>query len=66
MWEQSFCKESRDLAKKPVSEVMTPAKFFVEPTDPLTKAAYMMIHHDLILLACVGEQEEVCRTRKDD
>ena len=50
VWDSLFAKESRDLAKKPVSDVMTPAKFFVEPTDPLTKAAYMMIHNDLILL----------------
>jgi len=50
IWDSLFAKESRDLAKKPVSEIMTPAKFFVEPGDPLTKAAYMMIHNDLILL----------------
>jgi CBS domain-containing protein len=37
---------------------MTPAKFFVEPGDPLTKAAYMMIHHDLILLPVLENKKK--------
>src|SRR4030067_1430279 len=31
-WDSLFAKESRELAKKPVGEVMTSTKFFVEPT----------------------------------
>ncbi|MFH1702469.1 MAG: CBS domain-containing protein [Nitrospirota bacterium] len=58
IWDSLFAKESRDLAKKPVSEVMTPAKFFVEPGDPLTKAAYMMVRHDLILLPVLEEKKK--------
>lgn len=50
IWDTLFDKESRDLAEHPVSEFMTPAEFFVEPDDPITKAAYKMIHHDLIFM----------------
>ena len=50
IWDTLFDKSSKDLAEKPVSEIMAPAKYFVEPGDPLTKAAYLMLHHDLILL----------------
>jgi len=50
IWDTLFNKGSKDLAEKPVSEIMAPAKHFVEPGDPLTKAAYLMLHHDLILL----------------
>jgi CBS-domain-containing membrane protein len=58
VWDSLFAKESRDLAKKPVSDVMTPAKFFVEPTDPLTKAAYLMIHNNLILLPVLENKKK--------
>jgi CBS-domain-containing membrane protein len=50
IWNTLFARESKDLAKKPVNEIMVPSKYFVEPDDPITKAAYLMIHHDLILL----------------
>ncbi len=50
IWDTLFTKESKELAEKPVSEIMVPAKNFVEPNDPLTKAAYLMLHNDLVLL----------------
>jgi CBS domain-containing protein len=37
---------------------MTPAKYFVEPTDPLTKAAYLMIHNNLILLPVLENKKK--------
>src|SRR4030067_1160184 len=43
-------KESKEMAEKPISDVMTPAKFFVLPDDPITKAAYLMVHNELALL----------------
>jgi hypothetical protein len=49
-WDSLFNQGSKELAEKPVSEIMVPAKHFMEPSDPLTKAAYMMIHHNLVLL----------------
>jgi len=58
VWDSLFAQESKELAKKPVSEVMVPAKFFVEPTDPLTKAAYLMIHNNLVLLPVLENKKK--------
>jgi CBS domain-containing protein len=58
IWDTLLAKESRELAKKPVSDIMVPAKFFVEPNDPLTKAAYLMIHHNLVLLPVLEEKKK--------
>jgi Mg/Co/Ni transporter MgtE len=37
---------------------MVPAKHFVEPGDPLTKAAYLMLHHDLVLLPVLESKKK--------
>ena len=58
IWDTLFDKSSKDLAEKPVSEIMVPAKYFVEPGDPLTKAAYLMLHHDLILLPVLENKKK--------
>ncbi len=58
IWDTLFDKSSKDLAEKPVSEIMAPAKYFVEPNDPLTKAAYLMLHHDLILLPVLEDKKK--------
>jgi len=58
IWDTLFNKESKDLTEKPVSEIMTPAKYFVEPGDPLTKAAYLMLHHDLVLLPVLENKKK--------
>ena len=50
LWDTLFNKESKEMAEKPISDVMSPAKFFVAPEDPVTKAAYLMVHNDLALL----------------
>ena len=58
IWDTLFAKESRELAKKPVSEIMVPAKYFVEPDDPIAKAAYLMLRHDLVLLPVLEEKKK--------
>ncbi len=58
VWDTLFDKGSKDLAEKPVSEIMVPAKYFVEPTDPITKAAYLMLHHDLLLLPVLENKKK--------
>ncbi|MDI6889575.1 MAG: CBS domain-containing protein [Thermodesulfovibrionales bacterium] len=58
IWDTLFAKESRELAKKSVSEIMAPTKVFVEPDDPIAKAAYLMIHHDLVLLPVSEEKKK--------
>src|SRR4030065_2965475 len=58
LWDTLFNKESKESAEHPVSEVMTPAKFFVKPDDPITKAAYLMIHNDLVLLPVLEDKKK--------
>lgn len=58
IWDTLFSKETKEMAEKPVSEIMTPAKYFVEPNDPITKAAYLMLHHDLILLPVLEDKKK--------
>lgn len=50
IWDTLFARESKELAQKPVNEIMVPTKYFVEPDDSIAKAAYLMIHDDLPLL----------------
>ncbi|MDQ7786039.1 MAG: CBS domain-containing protein [Thermodesulfovibrionales bacterium] len=58
IWDTLFTKQSKELAEKPVSEIMAPAKQFVDPADPVTKAAYLMVHHDLVLLPVLENKKK--------
>jgi CBS domain-containing protein len=58
IWDTLFTKQSQELAEKPVSEIMVPAKQFVEPADPITKAAYLMVHHDIVLLPVLENKKK--------
>jgi CBS-domain-containing membrane protein len=58
IWDNLFSNESKELTEKPVSSIMAPARFFVEPNDPAAKAAYMMLHHDLVLLPVLEEKKK--------
>jgi Mg/Co/Ni transporter MgtE len=58
IWDTLFNKESKELAEKSVSEVMVSARYFVEPGDPITKAAYLMIHHELVLLPVLENKKK--------
>ena len=57
LWDTQF-KESREAAERPVSEVMVPTKLFVKPEDPLTKAAYLMIHNEMALLPVLEDNKK--------
>ena len=50
IWDSLFDKESKDLAERPVNEIMSPARYSVGPDDHITKAAYLMLHHGISLL----------------
>lgn len=58
IWDSLFDKESRDLAGRPVKEIIVPARYFVAPNDRITKAAYLMLHHDLILLPVLEDKKK--------
>lgn len=59
LWDTLFDKGAKEMAERPVSEVMVPAKLFVKPEDPITKAAYLMVHHDLALLPVLENKKFV-------
>jgi Mg/Co/Ni transporter MgtE len=50
--------ESKEKAETPVSEVMIPAKFFIEPDAPTTKAADLMLDNDLVLLPVIENKKK--------
>ncbi len=56
VWDELFSKESKNLAEKTVNNIMLPVKHFVDPEDPIVKAAYIMLHNDLILLPVLEEK----------
>lgn len=58
IWDSLFT-ESKKLAERPVSEVMVPVRLFVEPDDPITKAAYLMLHNNLILLPVLENKKRL-------
>ena len=58
IWDKLFDRSSKELAEQPVSKVMVPAKYFVDLQDPVTKAAYLMIHHDLVLLPVLENKKK--------
>ena len=58
IWDTLFTEESKELANRPVNEVMVPARVFVEPQTPISKAAYLMLRHNLILLPVLEEKKK--------
>jgi len=58
IWDTLFNQEIREMAEKPANEIMMPARYFVDPDDPITKAAYLMLHHDLILLPVLENKKK--------
>jgi Mg/Co/Ni transporter MgtE len=59
LWDTLFESESKALAQKPVKDVMVPVNQFVAPDDPLSKAAYKMLRHNLILLPVLDEKKKL-------
>ena len=59
LWDTLFSKESSQLAERSVGDAMAPAKDFVRPGDPISKAAYIMLHKDLALLPVLDDKKFV-------
>ena len=49
-WDALFGDAAHELADRPLSDVMVPAKLFIGPEEFVAKAAYLMIHNDLVIL----------------
>lgn len=50
--------EPKEKVDSPVSEVMVPAKFFIEPGSPIIKASELMLKNNLILLPVIEEDKK--------
>ncbi len=59
IWDTLYYTESKNLSEYPVTEVMKPIQFFVEPDDPVTKASYIMIRNDLIVLPVLEKKKKL-------
>jgi Mg/Co/Ni transporter MgtE len=58
-WATLFTHNSRGLAERPVSEIMAPARIFVQTEDPASKAVYLMTSHNLVLLPVLDEGKKL-------
>lgn len=59
IYDSLFTEESKMIAEKQVSDIMTPAQVFVEPNDPVMKAGYLMLSHDLLLLPVLENKKKL-------
>lgn len=59
VWDSLFSEKSKGLAEKPVIEVMVPIKGQVSSDSPITKAAYLMVHQDVMILPVIDNQKIV-------
>lgn len=59
IWAKRIESESIELSKRSVGDYMTPVKYFVEPDEPVTKAAYLMMHHDLQVLPVLENKKRL-------
>lgn len=58
-WDKFFGDESKKFLQKSVSEIMVPTKHFIDPSDPITKAAYLMINFDLPVLPVIEDKRKL-------
>ncbi|MBE0446918.1 MAG: CBS domain-containing protein [Actinobacteria bacterium] len=59
IWDSLFDMGSKELIERPVSEVMDPITAFVGPDDSVVKAAYLMIHNDLLILPVLEDKKRL-------
>lgn len=53
VWAETFEQQSRTAALKPIAGFMSPVPATVRVDDPITKAAYLMVIHDVSMLPVV-------------
>lgn len=59
LWQDSFHTQCRDDASKPVKPHMSPVTATVSPSDPATKAVYLMVFTDSSMLPVVENYKVV-------
>lgn len=58
-WDALFDKEAKEVALRQVSEIMVPIEKFVQPEDPIKKAAHIMLSHDAYLLPVLENKKKL-------
>lgn len=58
-WDSLFGSGCRELANRPVSEIMLPATIFLGPEDSISKAAYMMVKNERICLPVLENKKKL-------
>jgi len=53
VWDSLISDKSKELAEKPVSDVMVRIEGHVSPEDPITKAAYLMLRQNIMILPVI-------------
>ncbi len=55
IWGSMLTEQSRELSERPVVEIMVPVMGHVTSSDPVTMAAYLMIHQDVPLIPVIDD-----------
>lgn len=59
LWKDLFSRRCKEEAKKPVREVMAPIRATIRATDPIVKAAYVMLHTDTWIIPVMDNKHVV-------
>jgi Mg/Co/Ni transporter MgtE len=59
LWKDLFTRRCKEEAKKPVKEVMAPIRATINATDPIVKAAYVMLHTDAWIIPVMEDKKVV-------
>ena len=59
LWDSVLEDQSRRFSEEPVSKYYAPIKTSVEPEDVITKAAYLMLFHDLTFLPVLEQKRRL-------
>lgn len=54
-----FSSEAKQLAEKPISEIMVPVKAFASPGDSVVKAAFLMEHLNIQVLPVLEDKKKL-------
>jgi len=59
IWDTLFDVEASVLKQKPVADVMSPIDAYLNPEDPIVKAAFLMIRNDLLVIPVLENKKKV-------
>jgi signal-transduction protein with cAMP-binding, CBS, and nucleotidyltransferase domain len=57
LWKDLFTRRCKEEAKKPVREVKAPIRATIPATDPIVKAAYLMLQTDIWIIPVMEDKK---------